>query len=358
MEMSDWLYGQSLRVMRDGQAMNGAFPASPSFSTYQYGWLRDGTFVAYALDVAGEHLAAANFYRWVHGAISNHFHKLAGLLLKKREGLSMEPNDFLHARYTIDGEEGREPWGNFQLDGYGTYLWGVAQHLDLSGDPIFLEEIRSSVEAVIGYLMEFWEKPNFDCWEENGDKVHPSTLAAIYGGLGAIERYVRDRRIDAVREEIRQHAERHAVSNGRFCKSVGDPAVDANLLWLAVPFGLFAPDDVRMVRTVEAIEAELVTGGVHRYPQDTFYGGGAWVLLTAWLGWYYALAGNTERARELLQWVEAQADEHGHLPEQVPEGLLHPEKEGEWIARWGEVARPLLWSHAMHVVLKRFLHGK
>jgi hypothetical protein len=35
------------------------------------------------------------------------------------------------------------------------------------------------------------------------------------------------------------------------------------------------------------------------------------------------------------------------LPEQVDGHLLAPEYRQEWIDRWGPVATPLLWSHAM-----------
>ena len=34
------------------QAPSGAFPACPTFAVYQYSWLRDGTYIALALDVA------------------------------------------------------------------------------------------------------------------------------------------------------------------------------------------------------------------------------------------------------------------------------------------------------------------
>src|SRR5690606_16230306 len=84
---------------------------------------------------------------------------------------------------------------------------------------------------------------------------------------------------------------------------------------------------------------------------DVFYGGGQWLLLTCLLGWNEAVAGDTDAARERLRWVAAQADADGHLPEQVGQHLLHPEHEAEWVARWGQVASPLLWSHVMYLIL-------
>ena len=79
------------------------------------------------------------------------------------------------------------------------------------------------------------------------------------------------------------------------------------------------------------------------------------MLLAAWLGWYYTEVGERERARALLHWVEAQADPRKELPEQVSTHLLAPAYRVGWQARWGPVARPLLWSHAMYIILCRAL---
>ena len=51
---------------------------------------------------------------------------------------------------------------------------------------------------------------------------------------------------------------------------------------------------------------------MHRYADDSYYRGGEWVLLAIWLGWYYVETGEQARARELLAWVEAQADDRGN----------------------------------------------
>jgi GH15 family glucan-1,4-alpha-glucosidase len=62
--------------------------------------------------------------------------------------------------------------------------------------------------------------------------------------------------------------------------------------------------------------------------------------------------GDLERAVGALRWIEAQADEDGLLPEQVATHALAPERIDEWRAMWGEVARPLLWSHAAYLALR------
>jgi xylan 1,4-beta-xylosidase len=41
----------------------------------------------------------------------------------------------------------------------------------------------------------------------------------------------------------------------------------------------------------------------------------------------------------------------GHLPEQVADHVQSPHMLRYWRQRWGQTATPLLWSHAMHLVL-------
>jgi GH15 family glucan-1,4-alpha-glucosidase len=122
-----------------------------------------------------------------------------------------------------------------------------------------------------------------------------------------------------------------------------------------------------MLATAAQIEKNLWRGGVHRYAADSYYGGGSWLLLTAWLGWYYSeLACRNptyapqalEKARVALQWVESKAGrgaQNGWLPEQIPENLNDPTFYPKWVLQWGEIANPLLWSHAKYLILRYHL---
>lgn len=346
----------SIRILLDNQSPSGAFVACPNFETYHYSWLRDGTFIAHALDTYGEHEAAANFYRWVHRAIEGQRDRLERLLEKRRRGETPEPKEYLPARYKLDGSVEADEWPNFQLDGYGAWLWGLHRHAELSGDDALVREVEASIESCYAYLSACWHVPNYDCWEEFGDRVHGSTLACLYGGAAAMADRLGDPRWGALAVEIGTHARTAGVEDGRFVKSIGHGNVDASLLWLAVPFGVVDPLDETMRRTVAVIEAKLNHGGgVHRYPEDTYYGGGEWLLLSCWLGWYYAAAGDRERALAQLEWTERQANADGTMPEQVLGHVNVPAKIEEWRRLWGDVANPLLWSHAMYLVLAQAL---
>jgi GH15 family glucan-1,4-alpha-glucosidase len=347
------LYERSLTVIGAGQAPSGAFVASPNFGTYKYSWLRDGCFIAYGADRAGRHDRAARFFRWVDRTLQQFRERVDTLIARASRGEPIGDDEWLHCRFTLEGEEGLEPWGNHQLDGYGTYLWALCQHARLSGNAAILSELRPSLDLTVRYLLTFWDRPNHDCWEENGEYIHPSTLACIYGGLTALGEQRADPTLVMMAQRIQKKVLSQFVHDGYLRKFADGRSIDANLLWVSTPFRLLEPDDPIMVRTVEELQRRLWRGGgVRRYPEDTYYGGGEWILLTAWLGWYYCEAGRLDRAGELLRWIEENATDEGDLPEQVPASLNAPARLEYWIDRWGPIATPLLWSHAMYIVLR------
>lgn len=345
------LYEHSITTILAHQHPGGAYLASPTFSTYAFSWLRDGSFIAHAMDRVGHHASAAAFHRWVGMVLRRHDAKLAALTARGLAGETVPLAEQMHTRFTVAGAESETDWTNFQLDGYGTWLWALVDHLGRGGDATLYAELRPGVARLVAYLRAFWQAPCYDCWEEFGDKVHTATLAALYGGLRAIGAY--DPALaDGTPAAIRAFVLERCVFDGRLAKFIGSPLVDASLLGAATPYAMFTPDDPLLVATVARIERDLRAGGVRRYVDDTYYGGGEWLLLAAWLGWYYAEAGEPARAQALLAWVAAQATGDGYLPEQICTTCLSPAHYQPWVARWGEVASPLLWSHAMYLILR------
>jgi GH15 family glucan-1,4-alpha-glucosidase len=349
------LYDQSVTLILEHQAPSGAYIASPNFSTYAYSWLRDGSFIAHAMDRAEHHASATRFHRWVAAVLERYANKMDTLMTRAAAGEVIRLEDQMHTRFTLDGVEADEEWTNFQLDGYGTWLWALIDHVQRTGNGAFYAEMRPQVLRLVRYIETFWQRPCYDCWEEWGDKIHMSTLAAVYGGVQALAIYDPAAVPATLAAAIKTFVLEHGVHEGYLVKFVGSALVDASVLGVATPYRLLAADDPRMVATVTRIEADLRRGGVCRYRDDTYYGGGAWVLLAAWLGCYYTETGNVHQAQELRDWVAAQADAQGHLPEQVSTDLLAPAYYDDWVARWGPIAQPLLWSHAMYLILEAAL---
>ncbi len=355
---------QSHRVITSLQDPGGAYPASPTFSAYRgYAWLRDGAFTAEGISRYGDTTSASRFHDWVASVLTDRAAAVAGLCRDAAAGTDIPLARMLPTRFTFDGEAGSDPWWDFQTDGYGTWLWSVVEHSRRHG--LDLERWRTGIEVAVDYLTSFWDRRCYDWWEEHVEERHVSTLGAIHAGLTALghdELLDEARRVAAAEtaQAVRDRVMLEGTTTGRaadpgarhLAKWLGSTQVDASLAACIVPFGLIDQGSALAEATLDAITRDLeVDGGVHRFRADVFYGGGQWLLLACLLGWNRAVAGDRPTALRDLLWVADHADADGHLPEQVPDHLLHPESRTEWLDRWGEVASPLLWSHGMFLIL-------
>lgn len=344
------IYEKSIAIILENQTEEGAYLASPNFPTYRYSWFRDGSFIAHSMDLVGEHSSARAFHNWVSSVIVQRSDQIEDAVAKVKSGTVLAKTDYLHTRYDPKGEEsdGSTQWPNHQLDGFGTWLWALSEHVKTTSTTPSREWIAAA-DLLAAYLTSLWDQPCYDSWEEFPDQVHTYTLAAIFAGLRAHEELTGTRHSTLLIKI--GHRIELATADGHFVKYGGATAVDANLVGLAVPYRVVDSGSPIMRATVARIEETLGTGGgVRRYPTDTYYGGGEWILLSCWLAWYYLETGESNRAHELLDWVVNQQTEDGYLPEQVPHFLNEPDQYRPWVDRWGEIASPLLWSHAMYLI--------
>lgn len=349
----DELNARSREILMDGQGETGGYIASPTFSQYGYGWLRDGAYCALALDAVGDGESAMRFHEWVAGVIGDRGDRVTEIVAALESGEPVPEQRMLPTRYRLDGTEesgGEDDWPNFQLDGYGTWLFALHSRFGSSPPP----ELRAAVRLAADYVRAAWRLPCYDYWEESGDLQHTSTLAALAAGLRAAARLLGEADYDRTASEIVAFLRSECVLDGAFVKGPTDARVDASLISLHVPFGLVPADDPVFARTVDRIRAELPSpsGGIRRYLGDEYYGGSPWVLLTSWLGWLDRLGGDEARYRAALEWVRGSAGPEGELPEQVVSEPQLPDEVAVWEQRWGPVATPLLWSHAKWLLLQ------
>jgi GH15 family glucan-1,4-alpha-glucosidase len=376
--MNQQLFRKSIDVILENQSQWGSYIASPEFPNYHYCWLRDGSFIAHAMDCVGQHASAESFFRWVDLVIRRYAAKVDELERSLKEGTDAGKDAILHTRFTMDGFEGTvdATWGNFQIDGYGTWLWALAEHVRGTGNYALLDELSSSIKVTLRYLALTWKMPNYDCWEEHPAYLHPYSLACVYGGLNEMALLQKEGKIHGVEmdlavlaAEVQKFILDFGVVNGRFVKHIWPPrgdepakpmaksAVDSSLLGMAYPFKVLDPHDPLMTATTKEIMEKLYRpeGGVYRYRADVYYGGGEWILLTAWLAIHNLRLGKRDLAILMMTWIEDQADARGYLPEQVNDHVLAPAQFEPWLQKWGPVAKPLLWSHAMYLILYQSL---
>jgi GH15 family glucan-1,4-alpha-glucosidase len=342
----------ALRAMKACQQDNGALVASPDFAVYHYCWLRDSSFAAYAFDRCGDHEASARYHNWVNAAIDGIGPRIDAATRQRQAGPAVDPRMLPPARFRLDGTVAADDWPNFQIDGYGTWLWSLREHLSCTGQDAIPREFRRSALRAASFLAEFALDPCYDVWEENGDGVHTSTLACVYGGLIAAADLLDEPDLVRRARQVQAYVRLRAEVAGRYCKSSVSGAVDASLIWLVTPFAMVDATDPLFERTLGEITGQLtLDGGIRRFPTDTFFGGGAWPVLTAWLGWHQAVTGNRAAAHRSRAWIARHIDADGRLGEQFGGEQRQPDMYREWVGRWGTPAAELAWSHAMYAVL-------
>lgn len=346
---------RSIAIILKNQTDNGAYIASPNFETYQYCWFRDGAYIAYGMQQVGEISSADKFHDWAAEIILSQQPVIKSAKQKVAKGEILGPADFLHARYTLDGKiADREEWPNFQSDGFGTWLWVLSEQIRGQSMRPKTNWVEAA-ELVAEYLAAIWRVPCYDLWEEFPAHLHTYTLAAIYGGLMSIEGIV-SQSFKKVAQEILQFILTYCQKDGVFVKAVGRDDVDASLVALALPYKVVEPGSALMRNTVQRIRRDLVQEfGTHRYTADTYYGGGQWLLLSAWQGCYHASLGEVSEAEAYLNWLVEQSDQEDQMPEQVPLHMNQSRYYTQWLKRWGEIAKPLLWSHASFLWLASML---
>jgi GH15 family glucan-1,4-alpha-glucosidase len=364
-------YRMSLLAIRTQTDQRGAIIAandsdigSSVRDTYSYLWPRDGALVAHAFGLAGFIDIPRNFFN------------LCSRLLT-REG-------FLLHKYNPDGTlaSSWHPWYRdgrkelpIQEDETALVLWALWQYFERYGDVEFIKPLyRPLVVSAADFLLSFRDLetflplPSYDIWEERHG-VTAFTVGAVWGGLTAAARFAIafgeteiGARYNQAACQLKQATDQYlwCPDEERFVRMLNkqedgsqlkDFTVDSGMagLWL---FGMYAPSDPRIVKTMHAIRDRLSitthVGGVARYFNDYYHQvtsnvaevpGNPWFVCTLWLAEWYAETATTDedldRALELLTWTTEHALASGVLAEQV-----HP-YTGEPLS-----VSPLTWSHA------------
>jgi len=342
-------------LIRELQQPGGAYPASPTFSAYLgFCWLRDGAFIADAMSAVGETDSATAFFDWCATTIGLHAERVAAIVAAAAAGRPLPDGEMLPTRFRFDGTQADDGWENFQLDGYGLWMWAAVQHARRHG--MSLDAWAPAMALTVDYLVSSWSRPCYDWWEEHAEHIHVSTLGSVAAGLRAA---ADSGALDAARSVAARNAaaaalatiSRRGTGEGHLVKWLGTTAVDASLSALIAPLGVVDPGSDVARETLAALEREVVVGdGTHRFAADTYFGGGQWPLLSCFLGLAHLAAGDRDRALALWRWAGS-TERNGSMPEQVEDHLLDPTMLDYWVQRWGTSADPLLWSYAMYLRL-------
>ena len=370
------LYRRSVLTARTQIDNHGAVIASTDFDitkfardTYAYAWPRDGALVANALDRSEHEDVTRRFFTFCRDCLA-------------------EEGYFLH-KYTAYGQIGSSwlPWIDshgertlpIQEDETGLVLWSLWEHYRLHRNLDYVVDLYSSlITPTADWMVSYVDQrnglpiPSWDLWEERWG-VHAFTVGAVWGGLNAarnfadlfgdVDAYTRYR--DAA-ERLREASDTHFYSQelGRFPRRITveddesvtvDTVLDSAIygLWR---FGMYPPDDQRMVDTMKAIAEQLSNkaeaGGCARYTDDYYFRvepntqlapGNPWFMCTLWLAqWYIATAktmADLKPSQDIINWT---------VQHQLPGGLLSEQLDPHTGAPLS--VSPLTWSHAEFIV--------
>ena len=320
----DLITERSLAVLRDGQARSGAFVASPTFRVYDFGWLRDGSFCAHALDRLASARRAGAVPPLGAGDDRAPSREGRGGDRRRRTAARRPPFEaMLPARYTLEGaieqDDPEDPWPNFQIDGYGMWLWSLEQSPRRSCCRSRAGARRSSSSRATS--LRRGGSRRWSCWEEfqtrraRVDRSPPPCAGLAVGGAAARRPDVRRRG----RSRSRAAASRATSPTATSLSPPGEARVDSSILWLGVPFGVFAADDPLVGATVDAVKRAADRPERRRLPLPRRH-----LLRRRRVAATHLVARLARRrrrrrasARELRAWVRAQARENADLPEQV-----------------------------------------
>jgi GH15 family glucan-1,4-alpha-glucosidase len=317
---------------------SGAIVAAPTCSLpealggernwdYRYTWIRDAAFTLYGLLRIGYREEAARFRDWLEQRWKERGER--GAPAAEAE------NGPLQVMYGIDGRTELTEETLAHLEGYRgsrPVRIGNAAHrqlqLDIYGELMDAVYLYNKYVAPVGYdgwvrlrgvvdwLCDNWNRPDEGFWEVRGGRRHfVSSKLMCWVALDRSLRLADKRALPAdrtrwlkVRDEIYEEVMAKGWSARRraFVQAYGSEALDASSLLMPLVF-FMAPNDPRMLSTVDAIRRPLSAGGlaadglIRRYdaaaaPDGLAGGEGMFNMCSFWLVEALTRAGRTERA--------------------------------------------------------------
>ena len=311
---------------------------------YRFCWLRDATLTLLAMMSGGYYDEALLWRDWLHRSVAGSPQQIQIMygIAGERSLMEWEVPWLAGYQGAAPVRVGNEAAGQLQLDVYGEVI--AALHLARNQnlrEPAYGWSLQV---ALLEHLETIWREPDEGMWEVRGGRQQ-FTVSKVFAWM-AFDRTLQDcetyglegpvERWRGVRDEI--HAlvcrEGYSEKRGCFTQAFGSDALDAGLLLIAV-CGFLPAEDPRIVRTVAAIEHELLEDGfVLRYRTEPAHDGhsidgmtgreGAFLACTFWLVDNYVLQGRFDEAKALFERLLSLTNDLGLLSEEydAPAGRL------------------------------------
>ncbi len=297
---------------------------------YRYSWIRDSTFMLWALYTLGFDWEANDFFYFIADVAGGH----DDLQVMYGPGgeLSLEEQTLEH----LSGYEGARPvrtgndaYRQNQHDVWGALLDSVYLHtrsrdsLDERVWPILGRQVEMAIKE--------WRKPDRGIWEVRGEPKHFTSskmFCWVACDRGARLAEIREdwdlaKRWQEAADEIHADICEHGVDErGVFVQHYETDSLDAAMLLIPL-LRFLPPEDPRVRATVMAIADELTENGlVLRYRTEETDDGltgreGTFLICSFWLVSALAEVGELTRARELCERLLGYASPLGLYAEEI-----------------------------------------
>ncbi|MBN3727681.1 glycoside hydrolase family 15 protein [Burkholderia sp. Ac-20379] len=298
---------------------------------YRFCWLRDATITLLALMRAGYYDEARAWRAWLGRVMAGSPEQIQIMygIAGERRLPEMELDWLPGYQDSKPVRIGNNAANQLQLDVFGEVM--AALHLARVGGLQADDTVWSVQCALLTHLEKIWREPDEGIWETRGGRKH-FTFSKIMAWV-AFDRAIKSAEQfrlpapldhwrtlrDTIHEDVCQNAWNE--SKQAFSQSYGSDELDASVLMLPL-VGFLPPSDPRVVGTVEAIERELLHGGlVMRYRTTDFDDGlppgeGTFLACSFWLVDNYALLGRIDDAHRLFRRLLSLANDLGLLAEE------------------------------------------
>jgi GH15 family glucan-1,4-alpha-glucosidase len=297
---------------------------------YRYSWIRDSTFMLWALYTLGFDWEANDFFYFIADVAGGDEH------LQVMYGPGGERNLDERTLDHLSGYEGARPvrigndaYRQDQHDVWGALLDSIYLHtrsrdtLDERIWPILSKQVEMAIAN--------WKDPDRGIWEVRGEPQHFTSskmFCWVACDRGARLAEIREdwelaKRWQAVADEIHADICEHGLDErGVFVQHYGTKALDAALLLMPL-LRFLPPDDPRVRDTVLAIAEELTENGlVLRYRVEETDDGlsgeeGTFLICSFWLVSALVEIGELKRARGLCERLLGYASPLGLYAEEI-----------------------------------------
>ena len=325
---------------------------------YAYFWPRDGAYALWPLIRMGYTDEALKFFAFCKSVLHANGYLMHKFRADGALGSSWHP--YLH------GDTIAPP---IQEDETAVTAFLFCQYYKLHSDKELIDEYyETMIRPMADFMVEYVDskthlpKPSYDLWEEvflTTTYTTAVTQAALYAvsdlaeSINDNERAVKwrsaaDDMRDAAMKLLYDHKE-NTFRKGILAKDdviEYQNTIDSASFYGAFMYGLVSSDSDELRSMSHAMIDKLGQGStlkIPRYENDTYMRppnglSNGWYITTLWLAQYYNENNQTQKSRDILDWVTSKMSSTGMLSEQI---TIEDEQAVS--------VSPLTWSHAEYI---------